>query len=205
MMPTQGRLLDEFSRFVCAANLSLNQAVQPQTVHFCNSLIEHGFRIGQSCPIGPIPGGELLPQVGISKLRSRIISLDAACIDARIREFQSGFVHLSLDAATIQGNSVLDFILRRTMAGSPTTDYVLFESVGVERSTQKFYMETTAVIIERLSASGIRIHSIVGDGFSSQLRGLSPESQSSIQNSAEYIGRCPSVAGIFYISAAATY
>jgi hypothetical protein len=198
-LPSQNHLLDEFSRFVCVANLSLAQAVHEETRHFCNTIIEYGFRLGQSSPTGQIIPDDTLPKVTVSQLRARILASDASNVHELLQNFQTGDVHLSIDAGTIHGNSVLDFILLRSLPGALAMDYGLFESTESPTSTQKFYMDRTLDVIQRLSTAGIRIRSIVGDGFSSQLLGLSPSSETSIQNTAEYIARCPSVENMFYI------
>jgi hypothetical protein len=41
-------LAEEFARFVCFANISLNQATQSSTKHFCDALTRNGFQLGRA-------------------------------------------------------------------------------------------------------------------------------------------------------------
>jgi hypothetical protein len=125
-----------------------------------------------------------------------IIDRDAASVPTRLNRFTDGLCHLSLDAATVHGNAVLDIILLRTDPNEPSADYFLFHSNSVIESTFEFYSSTVAMAIEKPTHDRIQIRLIVGDGFSSQIAALSPDKDSAIQNSPEYIERCPA---IFYV------
>jgi hypothetical protein len=46
--PHQTPLPEEFARFVCLANVLLNQEAQPFTKHFCDVLIRYGFQLGRA-------------------------------------------------------------------------------------------------------------------------------------------------------------
>jgi hypothetical protein len=107
--------------------------------------------------------------------------------------------HLSLDAGVIHGHTILDYRLVRNAPTDADTDYVLYRSVEVIESTQDCDMMNTVQVTESLREVGIHVASIVGDGFSSQVRGLSPSSDTSIPNSEEWIRRCPAVRPIMYI------
>jgi hypothetical protein len=138
--------------------------------------------------------------MSISDLRCGIVKTADADVKRLLPFFRKGFVHLSLDAGTIHNMTVLDMlILRSDIHEGRSMDYLLIESIEVAESTQEFYMQQTARVIEQLMHDGIKIHSIVGDGFSSQFQGLNTLRPNSIQNSEEYIERCPGLRNIFYI------
>jgi hypothetical protein len=69
----------------------------------------------------------------------------------------------------------------------------------VIESTFKFYSSTVVMATEKLAHDCIQIRLIVGDGLSSQIAALSPDKDSAIQNSPEYIERCPAIAAIFHV------
>lgn len=197
--PQQAQLLHEFSQFVCAANLSLHQATQSSTKHFCDSLIQYGVQLRQARPHGEFTDADLFPSLSIGRLRKKIIDDDAEKFGVRLRRFAENFAHLSIDAATVHGTSTLDIILLKTSPTESCTDFILFDSILIPDSSQQFYMETITDVIERLANRHIQVRSIVGDGLSSQRFGLSPTSATSIQNSPEFLARCPMIAPILYI------
>jgi hypothetical protein len=71
----------------------------------------------------------------------------------------------------------------RNAGTNTTTEYVIYQSINLIKSTQESYMENTIQVIESLLEIGIRIISIVGDGLSAQRQGLSPSSETFTQNS----------------------
>jgi hypothetical protein len=137
--------------------------------------------------------------VSIRRVRKTIADGDAARLRARLSRFKEGFCHLSVDAATVHGNSVLDIILLRTAGNESSADFFLLDSINAIEYTFEFYSSTVGTAIKRLTHDHIHIRSFVGNGHSSQISALSPASDSSIQNSPEYIERCPAIAAIFYM------
>jgi hypothetical protein len=178
--------------------MSLNQAVQAHTRDFCESLILYGFRVGQAKSAPDLPPEAKFPKLSIRQLRSEIIEQDKSCLKSALQRFTTDYAHLSLDAGSFHGKSVLDFLILRT-GSEHDTDFLLFQSFDVVKATLEFYKDTTASVIESLDSMSIKIHSIVGDGFSSQFQGLSPTSPKSIQNSDDYCQRLPTIRNIFYI------
>jgi hypothetical protein len=137
--------------------------------------------------------------MSIRRLRKAIVDRDAASVCTRLNRFTDGLCHLSLDAATVHGNTVLDTILLRTAPNESSANYFLFDSISVIESTFEFYSSTVTTAIEKLTYDHIQIRLIVGDGFSSQIAAISPDKNSASQNSPEYIERCPAIAAIFYV------
>jgi hypothetical protein len=70
--------------------------------------------------------------------------------------FKDGCCHLSIDAATVHGNNVLDHSFR-TAANEPSADYFLLDSISVIESTFEFCSSTVGVAIERLAHDPIHI------------------------------------------------
>jgi hypothetical protein len=176
----------------------LNQATQSTTKHFCNTLIRYGFQHGRARRQEEFSDADLFPATSIRRLRKAIVDRDAASARTRLNRFTDGLSHLSLDAATVHGNAVLDIILLRTAPNQPSADYFLFDSIRVIESTFESSSSTVATAIEKLTHDRIQIQLIVGDGFSSQIAALSPDKDSASQNSPEHIERCPAIAAIFY-------
>jgi hypothetical protein len=144
-----------------------------------------------------ITDADLFPAMCIGLLRKTIVDGDAARLRARLSRFKDRLCHLSIDAATVHGNSVLNIILLRTVTNEPSADYFLLDSMSVIESTFEFYSSTVAAAIERRAYDCLHIRLIVGDGYFSQISALSPFSDSSIQNSPEYGERCPAIAAMF--------
>jgi hypothetical protein len=103
---------------------------------------------------------------------------------------------LSLEAAILDGNSVLDIILLRTADNEPSADHVLLDVISVIESIFEFYSSTAGPAIKRVARDSIYIRSFVGDRYSSQVSARLPSSDSSVQNSPEYIEPCPAIAAL---------
>jgi hypothetical protein len=58
---------------------------------------------------------------------------------------------------------------------SPDFHFLLYDSVTVASSSRLDYKTATSDVLVRAYDQGMRVASIVGDGFSSQLFGLSSE------------------------------
>jgi hypothetical protein len=112
--------------------------------------------------------------VSICGLRKAIVDRDAASARTRLNRFTGGLCHLSLDAATVHGNAVLDIILLRAAPNEPSADYFLFGSISVI----EFYSSTVATAIEKLAHDRIQIRSIVRDDLFLKLQ---PSRQIKIQ------------------------
>jgi hypothetical protein len=199
LAPIPGELAPHFARFVCDTNMSLHQATQSHTTEFCNTLIRYGFSLGTSAPFKQLSATELFPDIAMPELRSEILRADRSALEQVLVSFRVGFVHLSLDAATMHGHSVLDFILLRTDPRKGDFDFVLYDSVDVTTGSLDFYASTTREVITNLDARHIHVRSIVGDGFSSQLNALSPRSPNSIQNSFDPSDECPLIKRVLYV------
>jgi hypothetical protein len=165
--------------------------MQSSTKHFCDALIRYRFQLGRARAHAEIIDADLFPGISIRQLLKTTVDGDAAKLRARLSRFEDEFCHLSIDAATVHGNSVLNMILLRTATNEPSADYFLLNSIRVIESTFEFYSSTMGAAIERLAHDRIHIRSIVGDGYSSQISALWPSSDSSFQNSPEYVKRCP--------------
>jgi hypothetical protein len=192
-------MVTDFATFVCQANISLNIATQTAARTFCNSLIRYGIALGRSMPPNSAATVEPFPKLTIPHLRSEIVRIDADRLTQALDRFESGYVHLSLDASTLHAKSILDFVLLRSTASDPVTDFLLFESVTVTEASRDFYSSETFAVLERLRGRDIQIRAIVGDGLAAQVGALSPESRSSIQNSEEFISQAPWIRNILYI------
>jgi hypothetical protein len=68
-------------------------------------------------------------------LRRDIISTVNKVLDDALADFQHGFPHLSLDAATFHRETILDFILLRADRRTNTMDFVLYELLNVSEAT----------------------------------------------------------------------
>jgi hypothetical protein len=192
-------MLADFSTFVCQTNISLNMATQATTRKFCNSLIAHGIAIGRSMLPNSPSIGEHFPKVTIPQLRSEILRIDGDRLTQALERFESGYVHLSLDAATLHGNSILDFVLLRCTSSEPIMDFLLFESVNVSEASLDFYFSSTSRVLEHLRCKHINVLAIVGDGLAAQVGALSPASPNSIQNSEELLLQAPFLRNILYL------
>jgi hypothetical protein len=142
---------------VCLANVSLNQAKQPPTKHFCDALIHYGFQLGRARPQTEIIDVDSFLTMSIRRLRKTIVNNDAARLCARLSRLKDGFCHLSIDAATVHGNSVSDIILLRTAANEPSADYFLLDSTSVIESTFELHSSTVGRAVERLAHYRIHI------------------------------------------------
>jgi hypothetical protein len=144
--------------------MSLRQATHPHTSEFCNTLIRYGFSLAQPAAFRQLSVTELVPDITMSELRSEITKADRSSFEQVHGSLRVGFVHLSLDAATMNGHSMSDVILLHNDPRREALDFVLYKSVEVTTGTLNFYASETFNVIKSLLAKRIRVLSIVGDG-----------------------------------------
>jgi hypothetical protein len=197
--PEVAVVLGRYVDCICAANLSMNQAVSPGTVEFMNGLIRYGFTLGKRSPKSEPEDHLLLPKLKISDIRTQIMERDANYLRDDIRALQGGLLSLSMDASTMHMNHILDFVLLSPSRNSKDFRPLLFDSVTIVDSTREWYQEATIAVLDNAHKRGLEVVSIVGDGFVSQQTGLSPEDPNSIQNDPELCMRYPWIAKIYYI------
>jgi hypothetical protein len=116
-----------------------------------------------------------------------------------LADFRSGYVALFLDAGTIYNNSIMDFVLLRTVPGDENYRYQLYRSVDSVDADADFDRAITSSVLEDLKQKNIDICAIVGDGLPTQFADLSEESEASIQNSHEHTSPHRDMRNIFFV------
>jgi hypothetical protein len=115
---------------------------------FSYALIRYGFRLGQVSGGTDLRPEAEFPKLSIGQFRSKIIQDHQTTLGQTLERFKRGYSHLSFDAGSFHGNTVLDFMgLQTSPVYEKDADFVLFRSVDVAHSTKEFYKQETLTLL----------------------------------------------------------
>jgi hypothetical protein len=147
-----------------------------------NVVVRYGFALGNRLPPDEPEKHVLFPTLSRSSHRDQIIDRNAFCLCQDIDDFRGDLLFLSFTARTVKNNHILDFVIMKSSMQSRDFPFLLYDSITVGSSSMLDYKTATSDVLMMAYDEEMRVASIVGDGFSSQFFGLSPEYQNSIQN-----------------------
>ena len=176
----QIEIRNNFLIFLSKTNLSFRQAASKETSQLLNSFIRYGFSLGKS-QINNLDEENLWTYNNRQQIRDDLIHYSDQYCSNKLREFSKGKVHLSIDSTTINHIQTVDIVLLCNKENYQV-ESLLYKELILKNSSYIEYKFSMIDVLEELKGSGIRVLSIVSDGFSSQVAAFDPEKPTSFQN-----------------------
>lgn len=193
----QDQIVDAFVQVIADANISIRKSVSPNLNRLINDSIKYGFSLARSRP-GDLNQADLWHVTNRQHVKELLMRKSESLKTSTIQKFREGIVHVSIDASTLNHTSIVDVVLISSRPGHPV-EVLLYNELLLPDSSADSYKTYVADTLIELHESGLRVVSIITDGFSSQRCAFDESRSTSIQNDVVLTSAHPFLRSVLWI------